>query len=151
MLSPRGRMSAFQRAQMYSLPDANIYNVAIEGVFDDCQDVVKAVLGDPEFKATYRIGAVNSINWGRVVAQIIYYFWGYFRATESDDDRVTFAVPTGNFGNICAEHIARQMGLPIENLILATNENDVLDEFFKKGVYRPRSPAETFVTSSPSM
>jgi threonine synthase len=91
------------------------------------------------------------MNWGRVVPQIIYYFWGYLHAIECDDERVAFAVPTGNFGNIWAGYIARQMGLPIEQLIFTTNENDLLDEFFKKGVYLPRSPAETFVTSSPSM
>ncbi len=151
MLSPHGKMSAFQRAQMYSLQDANIYNIAVTGMFDDAQDVVKAVSNDAEFKAKYKIGAVNSINWARVLAQIVYYFKGYFAATGSNDQQVSFCVPSGNFGNICAGHIARQMGLPIAQLVLATNENDVLDEFFKTGVYRPRSTAETSVTSSPSM
>lgn len=151
MLSPHGKMSAFQRAQMYSLQDANIYNIAVTGMFDDAQDVVKAVSNDAEFKAKYKIGAVNSINWARVLAQIVYYFKGYFAATGSNDQQVSFCVPSGNFGNICAGHIARQMGLPIAQLVLATNENDVLDEFFKTGVYRPRSTAETNVTSSPSM
>ncbi|MFZ5511698.1 MAG: threonine synthase [Pseudomonadota bacterium] len=151
MLSPHGRMSAFQRAQMYSLQDANIFNIAVRGMFDDCQDIVKAVSNDAAFKARYKIGAVNSINWARVAAQIIYYFKGYFAATRTADEQVSFAVPTGNFGNICAGHIARMMGLPIRRLILATNENDVLDEFFRTGVYRPRSAQETRVTSSPSM
>jgi threonine synthase len=151
MLSPDGKMSAFQRAQMYSLQDANIFNIAVTGLFDDAQDIVKAVSNDAAFKAKYKIGAVNSINWARVAAQIVYYFQGYFLATKSNDEQVAFAVPSGNFGNICAGHIARQMGLPIARLVLATNENDVLDEFFRSGVYRPRSSAETSITSSPSM
>ena len=151
MLSPHGLMSAFQRAQMYSLQEPNIFNIAIEGMFDDCQDIVKAVSNDAAFKAKYKIGAVNSINWARVLAQIVYYFKGYFAATRSNDELVSFAVPSGNFGNICAGHIARMMGLPIHRLVLATNENDVLDEFFRTGVYRPRGAADTWVTSSPSM
>lgn len=151
MLSPDGKMSAFQRAQMYSLQDANIFNIAVTGMFDDAQDIVKAVSNDAEFKAKYKIGAVNSINWARVAAQIVYYFQGYFLATKSNDEQVAFCVPSGNFGNICAGHIARMMGLPIARLVLATNENDVLDEFFRTGVYRPRTSSETNVTSSPSM
>lgn len=151
MLSPDGKMSAFQRAQMYSLQDPNIFNIAVRGMFDDAQDIVKAVSNDAAFKKQYKIGAVNSINWARVAAQIVYYFQGYFLATESNDQQVSFCVPSGNFGNICAGHIARQMGLPIKQLVLATNENDVLDEFFRTGVYRPRSSVETNVTSSPSM
>jgi threonine synthase len=151
MLSPDGKMSAFQRAQMYSLQDANIFNIAVRGMFDDAQDIVKAVSNDHAFKARYRIGAVNSINWARVAAQVVYYFKGYFAATKSNDELVDFCVPSGNFGNICAGHIARMMGLPIRRLVLATNENDVLDEFFRSGVYRPRATTETHVTSSPSM
>ncbi len=151
MLSPHGLMSEFQRAQMYSLPDANIFNIAVRGMFDDCQDIVKAVAGDAAFKARHRIGAVNSINWARVAAQVVYYFKGYFAASRDNGEEVAFAVPSGNFGNICAGHIARMMGLPVARLVLATNENDVLDEFFRSGVYRPRGAAETRVTSSPSM
>ncbi|OAM27880.1 threonine synthase [Eikenella longinqua] len=151
MLSPHGKMSAFQRAQMYSLADENIHNIAIEGMFDDCQDIVKALQNDAAFKQQYSIGTVNSINWGRILAQIVYYFAGYFRATASNSEQVSFCVPSGNFGNICAGHIARMMGLPIRRLIVATNENDVLDEFFRTGRYRPRSAAHTYVTSSPSM
>jgi threonine synthase len=151
MLSPHGKMSAFQRAQMYSLQDENIVNIAVKGMFDDCQDIVKAVSNDAAFKLQYKIGAVNSINWARVLAQIIYYFKGYFEATSSNDEQVAFCVPSGNFGNICAGHIARMMGLPIARLVLATNENDVLDEFYRTGVYRPRGAADTYVTSSPSM
>ncbi len=151
MLSPLGRMSAFQTAQMYSLADANVYNIAIEGVFDECQDLVKAVSNDLLFKRRYSIGTVNSINWARVAAQIVYYFKGFFAATRTNDERVSFAVPSGNFGNVLAGHIARQMGLPISRLVVATNENDVLDEFIRSGRYRPRAALETHHTSSPSM
>jgi threonine synthase len=151
MLSPHGKMSPFQAAQMYALQDANIVNLAVRGVFDDCQDMVKAVNADAEFKARYRIGAVNSINWARIAAQVVYYFKGYFAATRGADEQVSFAVPSGNFGNIYAGHVARSMGLPIKRLIAATNENDVLDEFFRTGVYRVRKAQEVHQTSSPSM
>ena len=151
MMSPEGKMSAFQRAQMYSLQDENIHNIAVDGMFDDCQDIVKAIQNDAAFKEKYRIGTVNSINWGRVMAQVVYYFAGYFKATKSNDETVSFCVPSGNFGNVCAGHIAKQMGLPVRRLMVATNENDVLDEFFKTGSYRPRTAVHTHVTSSPSM
>ena len=161
MLSPNKKMSAFQTAQMYSLQDENIFNLAVEGVFDDAQDIVKAVSNDHAFKARYAIGTVNSINWARVVAQVIYYFRGYFAASRgtkldastplADWPKVSFTVPSGNFGNVCAGHIARMMGLPIHRLVVATNENDVLDEFFRTGVYRVRGASETYHTTSPSM
>ena len=151
MTSPHGRMSPFQQAQMFSLQDANIYNIAVEGVFDDCQDIVKAVSNDLEFKRKYKIGTVNSINWARLLAQVVYYFAGYIQATENNSEKVSFAVPSGNFGNVCAGHVARMMGLPIAQLVVATNENDVLDEFFRTGVSRVRGSADTFETSSPSM
>ncbi|MEP7206168.1 MAG: threonine synthase [Casimicrobiaceae bacterium] len=151
MLSPQGRMSPFQQAQMYSLAEPNIHNIAIDGVFDDCQDIVKAVSGDAAFKSRWRIGTVNSINWARVAAQVVYYFKGYLAVAAKVGEPVDFAVPSGNFGNILAGHVARSMGLPIRRLVLASNENDVLDEFFRTGRYRPRSTAETHATSSPSM
>lgn len=151
MLSPHKKMSRFQTAQMFSLQDENIFNIAVDGVFDDCQDMVKAVSNDAEFKAKYKIGAVNSINWGRIVAQVIYYFKGYLAVTDDNNQKVDFTVPSGNFGNVCAGHIARMMGLPIDKLVVATNENDVLDEFFKTGIYRPRGSENTYHTSSPSM
>jgi threonine synthase len=151
MLSPSGKMSPFQTAQMFSLQDPNIFNIAVDGVFDDCQDLVKAVSNDLSFKARHKIGTVNSINWARVVAQVVYYFRGYLAATTNNAQTVSFTVPSGNFGNICAGHIARMMGLPIDKLVVATNENDVLDEFFRTGVYRVRKSSETFHTSSPSM
>ena len=151
MLSPAEGMTPFQQAQMYSLQDGNIFNIAIRGVFDDCQDIVKNVSNDLEFKSKYRIGAVNSINWGRIAAQVIYYFKAYFAATQNEAQQVSFCVPSGNFGNVCAGLIARMMGLPVAKLVVATNENDVLDEFFRTGVYRPRGAAQTLRTSSPSM
>lgn len=155
MLSPEGRMSAFQRAQMYSLMDENIFNLTVPGSFDVCQDLVKAVSADLEFKSRYRIGAVNSINWGRITAQVVYYFSGYFQALEryglSLGDPVSFSVPSGNFGNVLSGFVAKRMGLPIDRLVVATNENNVLDEFFSTGRYRPRSIEETQLTSSPSM
>ena len=181
MLSPEGRMSPFQQAQMFSLQDENIYNIAIDGVFDDCQDIVKAVSNDLDFKRAYKIGTVNSINWARLMAQVVYYFAGYLQATwnphpsplpQAGDgtnallplplrgegrgegvavQKVSFTVPSGNFGNVCAGHVARMMGLPIDKLVVATNENDVLDEFFRTGVYRVRTSSNTRETSSPSM
>ena len=149
MLSPHKRMTPFQRAQMYSLQERNVHNLAVKGVFDDCQDLVKKVNADAAFKERHRIGAVNSINWARVAAQVVYYFKGYFAATRSDNEQVSFAVPSGNFGNVYAGYVARCMGLPIRRLIVAANENDVLDEFFRTGRYRVRKKAKK--TSSPSM
>ncbi|HSN43979.1 MAG TPA: threonine synthase [Propionibacteriaceae bacterium] len=151
MLTPAGRMTPFQQAQMFSLDDPHIHNIAVEGVFDDCQDIVKAVNADADFKARHSLGAVNSINVGRLLAQVIYYVVGWLKVTNSAGQVVDFCVPTGNFGNICAGHFARCMGVPIRRLVLATNENNVLDEFFRTGVYRVRGSAETWETSSPSM
>ena len=151
MTSPHGRMSRFQQAQMFSLMDGNIFNIAVNGVFDDCQDIVKAVSQDLAFKKKYKIGTVNSINWARLLAQVVYYFAGYFQATTQNAQSVSFSVPSGNFGNVCAGHVARMMGLPVSQLVVATNENDVLDEFFKSGSYKIRDSANTFETSSPSM
>lgn len=151
MLTPKDRMTPFQQAQMFGLDDPNIFNIALDGMFDDCQDVVKAISSDVDYKRENRIGAVNSINWARLMAQVVYYVSSWIRMTETNEQKVSFCVPTGNFGDICAGHIARQMGLPVDHLIVATNENDVLDEFFRTGDYRVRSSADTFVTSSPSM
>ena len=152
MLSPRGRMSPFQRAQMFSLDDENVHNIAVDGVFDDCQNLVKELAGDVEFKRAQHLGAVNSINLARITAQVVYYFWAWLRATDAGGwTELSFTVPSGNFGNILSGFFAKQMGLPIRRLVLATNENNVLDEFFRTGVYRPRTAAETHATSSPSM
>ncbi|KDA04802.1 threonine synthase [Microbacterium sp. CH12i] len=157
MLSPQGRMSAFQRAQMYSLQDENVHNIAVEGNFDDCQNLVKRLSSDLEFKRAHSLGAVNSINFGRISAQIAYYVWAWLRVTdalpasERAGFEVSFAVPSGNFGNILSGHYARSMGIPIRKLVLASNENNVLDEFFRTGHYRPRNAENTLATSSPSM
>ena len=151
MLTPAGRMTPFQQAQMYSIDDPSIVNLAVDGVFDDCQDLVKAVFADLDFKRRHRLGAVNSINWARLAAQIVYYVASWLRVTTRDDQLVSFCVPSGNFGNICAAHFARSMGVPIADLVLATNENNVLEEFFRTGVYRVRGASETHATSSPSM
>ena len=150
MLSPAGRMSRFQRAQMYTLTDENIFNLAVKGTFDDAQDIVKAVSNDHAYKKGRAVGTVNSINWARVAAQVVYYFSGYLKVAKGHET-VDVTVPSGNFGNILAGWIAKQMGLPLGQLVVATNENDVLDEFFRTGVYRVRDSAHTFVTSSPSM
>lgn len=157
MLSPRDRMSAFQRAQMYSVLDDNVHNIVVDGVFDDCQTLVKRLAEDIDFKRAHRLGAVNSINFGRISAQIVYYIWAWLRATDALPEaeragfEVSFAVPSGNFGNILSGHYARSMGLPVRKLVLAVNENNVLDDFFRTGHYRPRNAAGTFITSSPSM
>ncbi|SJN42639.1 Threonine synthase [Microbacterium esteraromaticum] len=157
MLSPQGRMSPFQRAQMYTLQDANVRNIAVSGVFDDCQNLVKKLSGDLDFKRAQNLGAVNSINLGRIAAQSVYYFWAWLRVTDAVEPQfrrgfeVSFTVPSGNFGNILSGFFAKGMGVPIRRLVLAANENNVLDEFFRTGVYRPRSAADTHATSSPSM
>ncbi|MGB3375582.1 MAG: threonine synthase [Microbacterium sp.] len=157
MLSPQGRMSSFQRAQMYSLDDANVHNIAVEGVFDDCQNLVKRLAGDLDFKHAQHLGAVNSINLGRIAAQVVYYFWAWLRVTDAVEPEfrtgfeVSFTVPSGNFGNILSGFFAKNMGVPIRRLVLAANENNVLDEFFRTGIYRPRAAADTHATSSPSM
>jgi threonine synthase len=152
MLSPQGRMSAFQRAQMFSIDDENVHNIAVDGVFDDCQNLVKQLAGDLDFKRTQHLGAVNSINLARITAQVVYYFWAWLRATDAGGwTELSITVPSGNFGNILSGFYAKQMGLPIRRLVLAANENNVLDEFFRTGVYRPRSAEQTLATSSPSM
>jgi threonine synthase len=152
-LAARGKMSPFQTAQMYSLQDANIFNIAVKRRVRRLPGHREGrVSNDLAFKAKYRIGTVNSINWARLVAQVVYYFKGYFAATKSNDEQVTFSVPSGNFGNVCAGHVARMMGLPVRRLVLATNENDVLDEFFRTGRYRVRAARPpSRQTSSPSM
>lgn len=151
MLSPKGRMSEFQRRQMYTLNYPNIHNLVVSGTFDDCQEVVKEVNKDAEFKRQYKLGAVNSINWARIVAQVVYWVYAYLQAAERGDREVVFVVPSGNFGNALSAYIAVQMGVPA-TIVVATNENDVLHEFFGQsigGQYRVRS--EVHVTSSPSM
>ncbi|KND46994.1 MAG: threonine synthase [Parcubacteria bacterium C7867-004] len=151
MLSPKGRMSAFQRAQMYSIKDPRIHNLVIDGNFDVCQKIVKDLMADAKFKADYSIGAVNSINWARIAAQVVYHVWGYLQATKSAGQKIDIAVPSGNFGNAISAHVARSMGVPIRRIVIATNENDVLNEYFCTGLYRPRGSDEVHETTSPSM
>jgi threonine synthase len=137
--------------QMYTLNEPNIFNLVVNGTFDDCQAVVKEVNADAEFKKKYKLGAVNSINWARIAAQVVYYVYAYLQAITHDGQKVDFAVPSGNFGNALAAHVARKMGVPIRSIIVATNENDVLYEFFATGIYRVRKGSEVLATSSPSM
>lgn len=150
ILFPNGRVSEIQERQMTTVPDSNIHCVAVEGTFDDCQDLVKASFDTPAFRDMVHLGAVNSINWCRVLAQTTYYFWTYLRVTDKHKDikEVHFAVPTGNFGDILAGYYSKLMGLPVGKLIVATNENDILHRFFTKGEYHREPIAETI---SPSM
>ena len=147
MLHPYGRVSEVQRRQMTTVAAANVFNIAIEGTFDDCQDLVKAMFNDLAFRDELNLSAVNSINWARVMAQIVYYVWAAV-ALGAPERPIAFAVPTGNFGNIYAGYAARQMGVPIERLIVGSNRNDILTRFFGSG----RMQIETVQPSlSPSM
>jgi len=149
MLHPEGRTSRVQMLQMTTVLDDNVFNLAVAGTFDDCQNIVKTLFGDLEFKREHALGAVNSINWARVLAQVVYYFYGAFRAMDATGaDKVRFAVPTGNFGDIFAGYVAWRMGLPVQQLVLATNENDILARFFATGEY---VPGPVYATISPSM
>jgi len=148
ILHPKGRVSAVQEMQMTSVTDENVYNIALLGTFDDAQNIVKETFGDIDFKREYKLGAVNSINWARVLAQIVYYFYGYFQAKKQGAKNVRFVVPTGNFGNIFAGYFAKLMGLDVDKLILATNENNILSRFISDGDYSTKDVVETY---SPSM
>ena len=148
ILHPHGKTSAVQALQMTSVTDTNVHNIAIHGTFDDCQDIVKALFGDLKFKDQYALGAVNSINWARVLAQVVYYFYAWLRVSEDSDKQVHYSVPTGNFGDIFAGYVAKRMGLPIGKLLLATNENNILTRFINEGDY---SLGNVVPTVSPSM
>lgn len=148
MLHPKGRVSPVQELQMTTILDENIHNLAIEGTFDDAQNIVKSLFNDLEFKQKYSLGSVNSINWARVLAQIVYYFYAYFRVENRCEKPVHFSVPTGNFGDILAGYYAKMMGLPIECLTVATNRNDILHRFFTQGEYHKHQVTPTW---SPSM
>ena len=150
MLSPFGRMTPFQQMQMYRIHDPSVFNLVPNGNFDDCQTAVKLVNGDANFKTKYSIGAVNSINWARIMAQVVYYVYGYTRVMTDSSETLTVSVPSGNFGNALAAYVAGKMGLRI-NVIVATNKNDVLTEFFNLGRYRVRKGSEVEATLSPSM
>ena len=149
VLYPHGRISPAQELQMTTVPDANVHCLAVRGSFDDCQDIVKNMLSDLEFRTTCHLGAVNSINWARVLAQIVYYVYACFQAQRlTGKTRVQFAVPTGNFGDIFAGYVSALMGLPISRMVLATNRNNILSAFFQKGVYERGRVRQTL---SPSM
>ncbi|KAH9934128.1 tryptophan synthase beta subunit-like PLP-dependent enzyme [Fomitopsis serialis] len=145
ILHPKGRVSPIQEAQMTTVTDANVHNLAVRGTFDDCQDTVKALFADAAFNARHRLGAVNSINWARILAQTVYYFLAHFHARKAlpQGAQLQFVVPTGNFGDVLAGYYARCMGLPMERLVVATNENDILSRFWKSGAYEKvdRAPA----------
>ena len=148
MLHPKGRVSPVQERQMTTVLDANVHNIAVEGLFDDAQHIVKELFGDLAFKTRHHLGAVNSINWARILVQIVYYFYAWGRVSSNSGEAVNFVVPSGNFGNVLAGHYARQMGLPIHRLVVATNENDILHRFFSKGEYHTAGVRQTL---SPSM
>ncbi|KAI1494519.1 tryptophan synthase beta subunit-like PLP-dependent enzyme [Biscogniauxia mediterranea] len=142
ILHPKGRVSPIQEAQMTTVLDENVHNLAVNGTFDDCQDIVKALFADPDINSTHNLGAVNSINWARILAQIVYYFYSYFSLVKSANlavgDKVRYVVPSGNFGDILAGYFAYRMGLPAEKLVIATNENDILDRFWRTGRYEKK-------------
>lgn len=149
VMHPKGRISPSQELQMTSVLDDNVFNLAVEGTFDDCQGIMKALFSDADFKKKYSLGAVNSVNWARILAQVVYYFYAAFRVMEQTGaGSVRFSVPTGNFGDIFAGYLAYKMGLPIDLLVLATNENDILTRFFSTGTY---SVGSVKATVSPSM
>lgn len=148
ILHPNGKTSPVQALQMTTVTDPNVYNIAANGTFDDCQNIVKALFNDLQFKEEYSLGAVNSINWARVLAQVVYYFYAWFRVTDSSERQIVFSVPTGNFGDIFAGYVAKRMGLPIDKLLLATNENNILSRFILHGDY---SLGAVVPTVSPSM
>ncbi len=149
IMHPAGRTSPLQEKQMTSVLDPNVFNLAVDGTFDDCQNIMKTTFGDVDFKTEHSLGSVNSVNWARVLAQTVYYFYAAFRTMEKTGAKsVRFSVPTGNFGDILAGYLAQRMGLPIDKLILATNENDILSRFFNSGTY---GMADVVPTLSPSM
>lgn len=148
ILHPHGKTSPVQALQMTTVLDDNVHNIAVKGTFDDCQNMVKALFNDLRFKEEYSLGAVNSINWARVLAQVVYYFYAYFRVTKGLEEQVIFSVPTGNFGDIFAGYVAKRMGLPVRSLLLATNENNILTRFVNSGDY---SLSSVVPTLSPSM
>ncbi|KAI2473444.1 threonine synthase [Annulohypoxylon bovei var. microspora] len=142
ILHPKGRVSPIQEAQMTTVLDANVHNLAVTATFDDCQDIVKALFADADINSTLNLGAVNSINWARILAQIVYYFYSYFSLAKTTGlalgEKVRYVVPSGNFGDILAGYFAHRMGLPVEKLVVATNENDILDRFWKTGRYEKK-------------
>ncbi|KZT65174.1 tryptophan synthase beta subunit-like PLP-dependent enzyme [Daedalea quercina L-15889] len=143
ILHPKGRVSPIQEAQMTTVADTNVHNIAVRGTFDDCQDIVKALFADAAFNARHHLGAVNSINWARILAQTVYYFLAHFhaRAALPAGAELQFVVPTGNFGDVLAGYYAKRMGLPTGKLVVATNANDILARFWRSGAYEKVDPA----------
>ncbi len=149
ILHPKGKVSEFQRRQMTTVNADNIFNIAIDGNFDDCQALVKKLLVDKDFNVKHNLASINSINWGRVLAQVVYYFYSSFKLMKNKEVKVVnFSVPTGNFGDAYAGYVAKKMGLPIEKIIIATNSNDILSNFFQNGIYEI---SKVVPTLSPSM
>jgi threonine synthase len=146
VLHPHNKISLVQRKLMSTIKEKNVFNIAIEGNFDDCQNLVKSMFADKEFSKSINMSGVNSINWARIIAQVVYYFYTYFQIR--DDRPVNFSVPTGNFGDVYAGYLAKKMGLPINKLIVATNQNDILHRAISSGKYEAES---VFETNSPSM
>ena len=151
MLAPKDRMTRFQAAQLYANADANVLNIEVEGTFDDCQSIVTKLLKDDAFRTKTRLGAINTVLWARIATQVAAYFYAYAQAVDTVGEDVVFTVPAGNFGNAFAGWVAKKMGLPIMRVIVATNENDAMDRFFRTGTYCPKPSNETLATSSPSM
>ncbi len=147
VLFPKGKISSIQRKLMTTVSAKNVFNIAIKGTFDDCQNLVKSMFNDSKFRNSVNLSGVNSINWARIIAQVVYYFYAYLHFTNRKN-KMVFSVPTGNFGDIYAGYIAFKMGVPISKLIIATNENDLLDRFIKTGIYKPGVVKSTV---SPSM
>jgi len=148
IMYPHGKVSRLQELQMTTVTDDNVHCLAVDGSFDDCQTLMKAVFNDAEFKSRHALGAVNSVNWARVLAQIVYYGYASLRHAAPDGAGVSFCVPTGNFGNVFAGYLAKRMGFPIDKLIVATNANDILSVFFATGRYQR---GEVHFTISPAM
>lgn len=152
ILYPNGRISKIQEEQMTTIQDKNVQTLSVTGTFDNCQNIVKEIFGDEEFNQKYNLGAVNSINWARILAQITYYFYSYFKiSNEQKDAKVKFVVPSGNFGDILAGFFAAKMGMPVEKLVIATNENDILDRFLKSENGEYASSNDVKATLSPAM
>jgi threonine synthase len=148
VLHPHNRISTVQRKLMTTGKDKNVFNIAVNGNFDDCQNLVKTMFADKTFSNDIKMSGVNSINWARIIAQSVYYFYSYFLTTEDDKRPINFSVPTGNFGDVYAGYLAKKMGLPINKLIVATNQNDILHRAISKGSYEVENVSETL---SPSM
>ncbi|SVA69411.1 uncharacterized protein METZ01_LOCUS122265, partial [marine metagenome] len=147
VLHPNNKVSSIQRKLMTTVKEKNVFNVALEGNFDDCQNLVKSMFADKKFSKSINMSGVNSINWARIIAQTVYYFYSYFQICKLNE-KINFSVPTGNFGDVYAGYLSKKMGLPIDKLIVATNQNDILHRAISKGMYEANSVVETL---SPSM